>query len=809
MSSNVAPRGNFSPTSWFTLDDVPGWLEIQVLDMISMPLAGSISNYPFISRKLPQQGDWAMQTKLRLVSRQFGGYDAGLMVSLGKGGNKNRYTIGFNDGKYLMVRKVSEQGNVTTLHTSSITQEEIAVRIIRYGEKLLFEWKVGDVWEQVHEESIKIDIPSIDGGMFVATDEDKEPQAIRVGFDYAILIDPSAVSPLKGSLRVSEIMYNPIGGDDFEFVELVNVGKSSINLNGAQFDRGITYKFDKVILAVGERIVVAKNRLAFLSRYNEGLLLAAGQYEGRLRNNGETVSMIDSNGDLVIEFEYDDGGAWPGRADGNGSSLVVVDPLLDPKNPRNWNSSNTFNGSPGKGITKVPSVVINEVLTHSDSPQEDAIELHNYGQTVVDLSGWFLSDSANNLKKYRIPDGTEIIPNGYLVFYEKSFLLENQINGFSLSSARGDEVWLTEADAAGNIIRFIDKADFGPAANGVTIGRYPNATGPFVIMADNSLGTDVRSGQDIGLLDQFRNGKGAPNAGPLVGPIVFSEIMFAPSEGMAEYVLLKNISGKAVPLFDPVNPDNRWKIENAIEFDFPADFILMPEEEVFVGSVAPELLREQYELDTNKKVLGPFEGKLNNAGESLQLFRPDSPQTLPPDVGLVPYILAEKIKYDSALPWPLLPENGGLSIQRLDLDSYGNIASNWMLAGSEKDTDQDGMPDSWEIAQGLDSKDASDAFLDADSDRLTNLQEYAAGTDPNDAESGLKLELIRLPNGMLRVSFEGIQGRSYSLEATLALDKEWQSLSNFYPKNTAKMSRTLSPRISPDRFFRLVTPAKP
>ena len=157
----------------------------------------------------------------------------------------------------------------------------------------------------------------------------------------------------------------------------------------------------------------------------------------------------------------------------------------------------------------------------------------------------------------------------------------------------------------------------------------------------------------------------------------------------------------------------------------------------------------------------------------------------------------------------MLPENGGLSIQRVDLDSYGNIASNWMLAGSEKDTDQDGMPDSWEIAQGLDSKDASDAFLDADSDRLTNLQEYAAGTDPNDAESGLKLELIRLPNGMLRVSFEGIQGRSYSLEATLALDKEWQSLSNFYPKNTAKMSRTLSPRISPDRFFRLVTPAKP
>ena len=101
------------------------------------------------------------------------------------------------------------------------------------------------------------------------------------------------------------------------------------------------------------------------------------------------------------------------------------------------------------------------------------------------------------------------------------------------------------------------------------------------------------------------------------------------------------------------------------------------------------------------------------------------------------------------------------------------------------------------------------ALLDADVDRLTNLQEYAAGTDPNDAESGLKLELMRLPNGMLRVSFEAVEGRSYSLQAALALGQEWQSLSDFYPKTSTKVTRTLSPRVSPERFFRLVTPAKP
>jgi len=73
----------------------------------------------------------------------------------------------------------------------------------------------------------------------------------------------------------------------------------------------------------------------------------------------------------------------------------------------------------------------------------------------------------------------------------------------------------------------------------------------------------------------------------------------------------------------------------------------------------------------------------------------------------------------------------------------------------------------------------------------------------------LKLELIRLPNGMLRVSFEGVQGRSYSLQASLALDQEWEPLRDFSPKTSEKVSRTISPRISPERFFRLVTPANP
>ncbi|MCH2592855.1 MAG: lamin tail domain-containing protein [Pedosphaera sp.] len=806
-SLNVKPRRNFSPDAWYSLDDVPGWLELQLLNTAAKPLAKANPQYPFINRPLPSKSDWALQAKLRLVSRQYGDYDAGLMTVIGEGWGAARYTVGFNNGTKLMVRKVSRSGTVTTLKTQTISLEQIAVRIVREGDTLVFEWKVDDAWKVLHRSVIFADTPAVTGGLFLATEK---PQSIRVGFDYAMLVDPSAVSPLKGNLSLSEVMYNPIGGDAFEYLELLNAGSSEVNLRDAQFDRGITYRFGNLSLAAGERIVVAKNRESFLSRYGTvGIRLADGQFEGRLKNGGETIALIDGDGDRVFEVDYGDSGDWPGRADGNGSSLEVIDPQLDLNNAANWNSSIRYHGTPGDGIGLAPTVVINEVMAHSDLPLEDAIELHNLGQVPVDIGGWFLSDSANNLRKYRIPDDTTISAGGYVVFYEQSFLLENDDSGFSLSSARGDEVWLTEVDLDGTPARFADKVDFGPSANGVSLGRFPNGTGPFVAMVDQSLGTPVRAGQDPSLIASFRAGKGAPNSGPLIGPIVISEIMYAPAEGLAEYVVLKNISDVSVSFFDPANPGNTWELANAISFTFPPNFVLPAGESLYVGGVELSQLRAQYELDKSIQVLGPFDGRLNNAGESLQLLRPDAPQTLPPNIGLVPYILVEKVKYSGTDPWPVMPGQGGVPIQRINLSAYGNTSSNWTKPGDEKDSDLDGMPDRWEIAQGFDLQDAGDALLDADGDRLTNLQEYAAGTDPHDAESGLKLELIRLPNGMLRVSFEGVQGKSYSLQSSMLLGQEWQPLSNFFPKTSSKVSRTISPRVSPERFFRLITPAIP
>jgi len=51
------------------------------------------------------------------------------------------------------------------------------------------------------------------------------------------------------------------------------------------------------------------------------------------------------------------------------------------------------------------------------------------------------------------------------------------------------------------------------------------------------------------------------------------------------------------------------------------------------------------------------------------------------------------------------------------------------------DIDGDGIPDEWELDNGLDPSDPSDATLDFDNDGIINIREYTLGTNPNRADS--------------------------------------------------------------------------
>jgi hypothetical protein len=150
----------------------------------------------------------------------------------------------------------------------------------------------------------------------------------------------------SGHLQIAEIMYNPVGGNDYEFIELKNAGHVDLDLANASFE-GIVFTFPAAMdpLAPGDLVVLVRNPTAFAERY-PGVAIE-GVYDGRLSNKGERITLVSADGQTLVQVRYDDGGGWPIPPDGRGYSLVLVDRITDPGDPKSWQASAKLNGSPG------------------------------------------------------------------------------------------------------------------------------------------------------------------------------------------------------------------------------------------------------------------------------------------------------------------------------------------------------------------------------------------------------------------------------------------------------------------------------
>jgi enediyne biosynthesis protein E4 len=124
------------------------------------------------------------------------------------------------------------------------------------------------------------------------------------------------------------------------------------------------------------------------------------------------------------------------------------------------------------------------------------------------------------------------------------------------------------------------------------------------------------------------------------------------------------------------------------------------------------------------------------------------------------------------------------------------------------DEDRDGLPDDWEAEHGLISTNAADASLDADDDGMTNLAEYIARTNPNDAASRLRMELRASNTDTLTVRFLAASNQTYRLEHRDAVDfGTWTEWSAFTASPTNRWWESDARRLTNGReFFRLVAP---
>lgn len=155
------------------------------------------------------------------------------------------------------------------------------------------------------------------------------------------------------SLAVTELMFDPPGGYNYEFIELQNFGTSELDLAGVGFSDGVSFLFtpEHGALAPGEFVVVVNDLESFAERYQgpgSSEVRVAGEFEGGLRASGEELELHGRVGEPIARFEYS--GDWYPEAR-EGHSLVLKDAASSPEFwslPVAWRPSALSNGSPGR-----------------------------------------------------------------------------------------------------------------------------------------------------------------------------------------------------------------------------------------------------------------------------------------------------------------------------------------------------------------------------------------------------------------------------------------------------------------------------
>ncbi|HLB73309.1 MAG TPA: lamin tail domain-containing protein [Sedimentisphaerales bacterium] len=697
------------------------------------------------------------------------------------------------------------------------------------------------------------------------------------------------ITPVAQNLRITEIMYHPIDTGDpedpnREYIELRNIGHEQINLNLVRFTNGIDFTFGDVNLPLGEHVIVACKRSALEGRGADYGDLIAGEYTGKLDNDGDKIRLEDAAEQTILDFEYEDG--WREITDGEGYSLTIIDPndmmlygsddglvaywtfddmagttvtdsvganhgqiegtpiwtagaiagalefegkpdavtvnAIEPLTgsratvqawvrpvgvARIWNPIFTQHDTAGQGYflyiyankptfsvsdgaataaatgpdTIVPnewchiagtndgssirlyidgelvasatsvgftgadhyacigydytgpshyfgviddmriynravsqyefmgmtdamerwsrkfswrpstyeggsigyddsgimpdpgSIVINEILAHAHAAAADWIELHNTTDDQIDIGGWYLSDTDEDLKKYRIADGTEIEPYGYIVFYEDSnfgqFAADpGKITAFAFSE-NGDELHLTCADGNDVLTGYRDVETFGASPTGVSFGRYEKTSS---------------GNANFVLLDSIT--PGAPNAYPKVGPIVISEIMYNPlfDNQDEEFIELLNITSESVTMYD-FDTGEAWKFTDGVSYTLPGLTLSAGGRAVLAKDLNAYI--NAYGMPPwGVFILGPYSGRLDNSGEKLDL-------SMPGDIdehGVRQYIRVDRVNYSDGTHsqdnpgyvdlWPQEGDGAGASIVRANPALYGNDPNNWIPA---------------------------------------------------------------------------------------------------------------------------------
>ena len=227
--------------------------------------------------------------------------------------------------------------------------------------------------------------------------------------------EPLGPCSRKTPMVFSEIMYKPAPRTDarnVEFLEIYNSNPFFQDISSYQIVAdNLAYTFPtNTTIPGGGFICIAASPTDITSVY--GMTNVFGPYTGSLKKSG-TIQLLDEVGAVLLTVPYANVYPWPVAADGTGHSIVLAYPSYGEGDPRAWDISDVAGGSPGAAEPFTPSplrsVVINEILAHSENPSVlEFVELYNHSSVTNDVSGCSLTDDPTT-NKFVLPNGTTIL----------------------------------------------------------------------------------------------------------------------------------------------------------------------------------------------------------------------------------------------------------------------------------------------------------------------------------------------------------------------------------------------------------------
>lgn len=418
-------------------------------------------------------------------------------------------------------------------------------------------------------------------------------------------------------------------------------------------------------------------------------------------------------------------------------------------------------------VSNLTPVVLNEVLAHNatladgDGVIADWIELFNPAADPVDLTDLSLTDDPARPRRWVFPAGTTMAAGQRLVIRSDGSSPASATNtGFGLKS-EGGAVFLYDTPARGGGL--LDSIHYGLQTADFSLGRVPDGEGVW------SLTLPTPAGENLAAL------LGDPAA------LRLNEWMANPASGDDWFELFnpnpQPVAIGGLHLSDDLNTRDQFEIQPLSFIGAGAQGYL-----VFVADGSPGSGPDHVNF------------RLSAGGEAIGLFTRDG--RLIDGITFVPQA--------AGVSEGRLPDGAAVITSFPGAPSPGRPNS---LLPADQDTDGDGMPDAWESAHGLRLEDAADARLDADGDGLTNLEEFLAGTDPQDEKSTLAIEAVTLSGGNLRLRFQAVAGKRYTVQVRASLmSRDWQPLADVGPEPvTGDVEVTdLLPGPNGTRFYRLL-----